>query len=66
MAEQYWQLSLKDKRSLAAAKRCYAIAAENAHQIVQMFPDETNEIRQQMMGKVMQNIQLAESIEQKI
>jgi len=66
MAERYWQLSMQDKRCLAAAKRCFIIAAENAMQIMQIFTDETNDTRLQMKGKIQQNLQLAEHIQQKI
>ena len=60
MADRYWQLSMQDKRCLGAAKRCYVIAAENAIAITKLFPDETNETRMQMNGKVQQNLMFAE------
>ena len=66
MADRYWQLSMKDKRCLGAAKKCYVIALENAMAIMKLFPDETNETRMFMQGKIAQNLQLAESIAAKI
>ena len=56
MGDRYWQLSLTDKRCLGAAKRCYVIAAENALQITKLYPDETNSTRQEMSGKINQNL----------
>ena len=66
MAERYFQMSKQDKRILGATKKAFIFAAENAIEISKLYKDETNQTRITMRTKAGQNLQFAESIQQKI
>ena len=66
MANVFFNLSKANKMILGATKKCYVFAAENALAISKLFNDETNQIRIDMRNKAAQNLNFAQSIQEKI
>ena len=66
MGDKYWAMRAQNKKVLSIVARCYAIAAENAGQIVQAYSKTNLDIKGEMQINFTENLKMAEAIAQKI
>ena len=66
MGDKYWAMRTQNKKVLSIVARCYAIAAENAGQIVQAYSKTNLDIKGEMQINFNENLKMAEAIAQKV